>query len=96
MAGEGMSPAPARTDNNVSYHRTNQPIWLQYDAGQIPSQLFWNNSMCCTRTVWTFQFKNEGLVSKKGVSIPHPPGCATDRNVLKMQTLQIIGFFFIF
>ena len=32
--------APARTDKNVSYHYTNQPIWLLYDAGQILSQLF--------------------------------------------------------
>ena len=32
--------APEFTDNNVSYHYTNQPIWLQYDAGQILSQLF--------------------------------------------------------
>ena len=38
----GIPPgsAHARTDNNVSYHYTNQPIWLQYDAGRILSQLF--------------------------------------------------------
>ena len=36
--------APACTDNNVSYHYTNQPIWLQYDVGQILWKLFWNNS----------------------------------------------------
>ena len=32
--------APTCSDNNVSYHYTNQPIWLQYDAGKILSQLF--------------------------------------------------------
>ena len=32
--------APAHTDNNVSYHYSNQPVWLQYDVRQILSQLF--------------------------------------------------------
>ena len=32
--------APARTDNNVCYHYTNQPIWFQNDVGQILSKLF--------------------------------------------------------
>ena len=32
--------AYARTDNNVSYHYTNQAIWFQYDAEQILSKLF--------------------------------------------------------
>ena len=72
-------PMPARTDNNVSYHYTNQPIWLQYDGGQILSKLFWNNSTYCTCIVWTLHFKNKGLVSKGGGSAPQtPPGCATD------------------
>ena len=31
---------PARTDNNVFYHYTNQPIWFQHDVWQILSQLF--------------------------------------------------------
>ena len=31
--------AHAHTDNNVSYHYTNQPIWLQHDMRQILSQL---------------------------------------------------------
>ena len=66
--------APARTDNNVSYHYSKQPVWLQYDVRQILSQLFWNNSMYCTCTVWTLYFKNKGSVSKGGVD---PPGCAT-------------------
>ena len=35
----GDASLPARTDNNVSYHYTNQPIWLRYDVGQILSQL---------------------------------------------------------
>ena len=48
MAGGGggciphLSPgsAPARTNNNVSNHFANQPIWLQYDVRKILSQLF--------------------------------------------------------
>ena len=32
--------APARFNNKVSYYYANQPIWLQYDAEQILSQLF--------------------------------------------------------
>ena len=57
---------PARTDNDVSYHYTNQPIWLQYDVRQILSQLFCNNSTYCSCTVRTIHFKNKGLVSKGG------------------------------
>ena len=70
MAGGGCIPhippesAPACTDNNVSYHYTNQPIWLQYDAGQILSQLFWNNNTYCTCTIWTLHLKNKGSISK--------------------------------
>ena len=63
----------ARTNNNVSYHYTNQPIWLQYDVGQILSQLFWNNSTYCTCIVWTLYFKNKGSVSKGGFN-PSPLG----------------------
>ena len=44
MAGGGdafpSGSAPGRTDNNVSYHYSNQPIWLQYDAEQILSSYF--------------------------------------------------------
>ena len=32
--------APARIDSNVSYHYTNQPIWLQYDVRQICPNCF--------------------------------------------------------
>ena len=35
-----LGSAPARTDNNVSYHYSNQLVWLQYDVRQILSQLF--------------------------------------------------------
>ena len=41
MAGGGLhpphpaGPAPARTDNNVSYHYSNQSVWLWYDVRQI-------------------------------------------------------------
>ena len=43
--GEMHRPHPpgsalARTDSNISYHYSNQPIWLQYDVRQILSQLF--------------------------------------------------------
>ena len=65
--------APARTDNNVCYHYTNQPIWFQNDVGQILSKLFWNNITYCTCKVWTLHFKIKGLVSKGGVRPLNPP-----------------------
>ena len=43
--------APACTDNNVSYHYSNQLVLLQYDVRQILSQLFCNNRTYCTCTV---------------------------------------------
>ena len=75
MAGGGMHPphplpgsAPARTDNNVSYHYTNQPIWLQYDAGRILSQLFWNNSTQPLHLLsLDFLVKKQGFGFKRGV-----------------------------
>ena len=61
---------PDRTDNNVAYHYTNQPIWLQYDVGQILSQLFKNNSTYCTYAVWTLHLKTRVLFQKGGGSTP--------------------------
>ena len=79
MAGGGECTSPgsahARTDNNVSYHYTKQPIWLQYDAGQILSKLFLGNCTyyACTVCRPTLYFKSKGSVSKGGFRPPNPP-----------------------
>ena len=40
MAGGGMHPPYTPPDNIVSYHNSNQPVWLRYDVRQNLSQLF--------------------------------------------------------
>ena len=41
MAGGGMYPPLSAliTQSLITIHYANQPIWLQYDVGQIPTQL---------------------------------------------------------
>ena len=92
---------PACTDNNVSYHYSNQPIWLQYDVRQILLNLFQNNSTYCNCTVWTLHFKNKGSVSKGGrFPPPNPPwvrhcliSCGVTSSVL---VSPIIRFYFVY
>ena len=75
MAGGGMHPV-ARTDNNVSYNYANQPIWLQYDVGQILTQLFYMTARTALAQFGQFTLKTRVRFQKEEFRPPLPPGCA--------------------